>query len=418
MTTSSPPRIAIFTHDTFGLGHVRRCLHFVRAMAEEAPDASILLITGSPAFPAMSGLPANADIVKIPTIARTGRKEDRPPHLPLPVADLSRIRAGIIRETVAAFDPHVFLVDNFPLGSRGELRPTLEALGSTHTQTVLGLRDILGKSERVREDWQRGDVYDVLERHYDQIFVYGSGDVMDVADAYALPPSVAAKVRYCGYVTEETEALLTPDEVGAELGIDGPFVLATGGGGGDAFPLMDTFVDALEQLPPLPAVLVTGPLMSRELRAQLEQRAPRDRPVRVIDYTPHLRSYMKTAAAVVSMCGYNTAIELVATGARAVVVPRTWRYGEQMRGTEAGVEWEQLLRARALAEHGVVQLLEPEDLDPGRLAERIQHVIAAPSRTADSSPRAVDLGGRRTVARHLLALSRSPRTTERSLVPA
>ena len=43
-------RIAVFTHDTFGLGHVRRCLHILGSLAESAPDTALLLITGSPSL--------------------------------------------------------------------------------------------------------------------------------------------------------------------------------------------------------------------------------------------------------------------------------------------------------------------------------------------------------------------------------
>ena len=34
-------RIAIYTHDTFGLGHVRRCTQITHALARAAPDATV-----------------------------------------------------------------------------------------------------------------------------------------------------------------------------------------------------------------------------------------------------------------------------------------------------------------------------------------------------------------------------------------
>ena len=58
-------RFAIYTHDTFGLGHVRRCLHLTRSLAEAEPESAILFITGSPALHAMDALPGNADFLKI-----------------------------------------------------------------------------------------------------------------------------------------------------------------------------------------------------------------------------------------------------------------------------------------------------------------------------------------------------------------
>ena len=132
------PRIAIFTHDTFGLGHVRRCLHFARALAERDASAAILLITGSPALLAFRSLPGNMDVVKIPTVARTGAREYRPPHLPLPLDEVTGMRSRLTSEAVRGFAPDVFLVDNFPLGSRGELLPVLRELKKTGLFTLPG----------------------------------------------------------------------------------------------------------------------------------------------------------------------------------------------------------------------------------------------------------------------------------------
>lgn len=400
--TGSGPRIALFTHDTFGLGHVRRCLHFLRGLSERAPDGSCLLVTGSPALHALGTLPPNADYVKIPTIAKTGSKKDQPSHLPLPLAETTLLRSGIIRETILSFGPDVFLVDNFPLGSRDELLPTLKALKETGTRVVLGLRDVLGAPEVVRKDWTRQGMYEVLNRYYDRILVYGAPEIFDVIEAYDLPPALAAKVSYCGYVTELPAESNGSPELYRELGFDAPFLLATGGGGGDAYPLLSAFVQALDFLPETPSLIVAGPLMSPPLRAKLEDRVAGRDHVKLVPHTPDLRRYMGPAAAVVSMCGYNTAAELVANGATSVVVPRTWRYGEHLNRKNAGTEWEQLLRAKALADKGWVRLVEPESLTPEVLAEEIRQALSEPK---DPGGVALNLDGRGTVVRHLLDLT-------------
>ena len=91
----------------------------------------------------LGGLPKNADYVKIPTLARTGTPESRPPHLPLEVRRITEMRQRIVKETLLAFQPDVFLVDNFPLGARRELLPVLRAVRELPTKTMLGLRDIV-----------------------------------------------------------------------------------------------------------------------------------------------------------------------------------------------------------------------------------------------------------------------------------
>lgn len=396
---SDSPRIAIFTHDTFGLGHVRRCLHIVRALAERAPQAAILFVTGSPAVHVFEGLPPNADFVKIPTIAKTGSKGFRPPALPIPLAEVTLLRRRLIEQSLLAFGPDVLLVDNFPLGSQSELLPALKSLRRLPTRVFLGLRDFLDAPEVVRKEWTRQGIYDVLERCYDRILVYGMRDVLDVEEAYDLPPGVARKTRYAGYVTATPAPARPADEIRRELGISKPFLLATAGGGGDGFPLLKNFLRAMPLMPDLAAVVVTGPLMSAAHRNRLREQASRRKDVVVLDYVRDLRSYMAAADVVVSMCGYNIAAEITALGARAVVVPRTWRYGEHMKRGSAGAEWEQLMRAQSLQKLGVVDLLEPESLTPESLAERVQAAVVKPS---NATRVAVEMSGADAVAQQLL----------------
>lgn len=395
-------RIAIFTHDTFGLGHVRRCLHITRALADRAPHASILMITGSPAFSMFTDLPANADVVKIPVIAKTGAKRLRPSHVKLPLPELSALRQRLIREAVLGFAPDVFLVDNFPLGSQGELVPILQELRRLPTRTVLGLRDILDAPEAVRADWDRQGVHDVLDRYYDRILVYGVAAVLDVASAYGMTPATAAKVRYCGYVTDDYSPPPDAALVERDHGLAPGYLLATGGGGGDAFPLLQAFLQALAFLPGLPAVVVAGPLMRASQRAELEAMAAARGNVTLLASVPSLRPFLATAGVVVSMGGYNTAAEIVSLGTRAVMVPRTWKYGEHLKGQAAGEEAEQRLRAESLARMGLADVVMPEELGPERLAMAIRAQLERPAR---SGPAGVDLGGLRVVSDQLLGLA-------------
>ena len=399
------PRIAIFTHDTFGLGHVRRCSHIIRSVAAQAPHAAILLITGSPALHSLETLPPNADYIKIPTIAKTGSKGHQPPHLPLPVQEITLLRREMIREAVIAFAPDVLLVDNFPLGSQSELLPTLKELRRLPCRAILGLRDILDDPQKVQKEWTRQGMYEVLDRYYDRILVYGARDVFPVEEAYALPPRIAAKLHYCGYITAATTPARSVEEVRKDLGGLGPFLLATGGGGGDAYPLLKTFLEALPLVPSMPALVVTGPLMSPSHHARLQALADRRPHVVVRELEQDLPSCLAAAEVVVSMCGYNIAAEITALRARAIVVPRTWRYGEHQSRSHAPQEteeWEQLLRARALSKRGYLEHIEPEALTPAHLAERIAGVLARPR----TEPRdSVDLRGLEHVTQHILGLA-------------
>lgn len=405
-------RIALFTHDAYGLGHVRRCVHIVHGLARRAPESAILLITGSPAVEMLRSLPPCADYVKIPTIVTSGSQGAQPPILPVGLAELSLLRQRLIDQALLTFAPDVFLVDNFPLGSRWELLPALQQVRRSGTRAVLGLRDIADPPEKVRADWARDGIYEVLARYYDRILVYGVPEVLDVGQAYALPPAVAAKVRYCGYVTAADPPARSPDDVRAELGLRGPLLLATVGGGGDGFPLLRAVLQALPLVPDASALVVTGEFMPPAERAELRALAHdgagecseqgRGR-VLVRDYVPDLPAHMAAADLVVAMGGYNTAAEILASGCRAVIVPRTWRSGEHARRAKPRVDAEQLVRAQALANLGLVDLLPPEKLSPQELAERITTALSRPRPSPNGS---VDVRGLDSVVRHLLALAR------------
>ena len=398
------PRIVLYTHDTFGLGHVRRCLNIIRKLAKEVPDAAILLVTGCPAMHFFSQLPPNVDVVKIPTMVKTGASGSLPPHLPLGISEMTLLRSRIILETVTAFQPDLFLADNFPLGAQGELLPVLQALKNRHTPAVLGLRDILDGGDVVRAEWARQGVYDALDRYYDKILIYGMQNVFDAVQEYAIPERTAKKVHFCGYLTTDEPLAECPVKLREKIGAKGPLLLATGGGGGDAFPLLENLIDAAAHLPDSLMLIFTGPMMGASDRKALESRINGNSNIRIDDFVSDLRPYMLAADLVVSMCGYNIAAEIVYNRARALVVPRTWRFGEHKKRKETREEKEQILRAQLMAKSGLVYLVEQEGLTPETLAGAINEALAQRLPLPDVAT--IQMDGLHHAAQHLLDLVR------------
>lgn len=392
-------RIALFTHDAYGLGHVRRSVRIMRALAAADPDATMLLVTGSPATQALRGLPPRADWVKIPTIVTSGGSETKPPTLEMGVAELAALRGHIVKETLAGFAPDVFLVDNFPLGTRLELLPALREMRVRGVRTALGLRDVVDPPEKVRKDWARDGLYDVIERHYDRILVYGARGILDAVREYALPPRLAERVHYCGLVTPDA-APRPAEDVRREAGMPEGFLLATVGGGGDGLPLLMAFMDAYPSFPDRPALIVGGEFMGARDREALRVRAAAAPGVTLVESVADLPSLLAAAGAVVAMGGYNTCAEIVAARARAVIVPRSWRSGEHGSRETAKADGEQLHRARGLAAMGLVEIVEPQELSASTLVEALRRAIARPPSPATDLP----LDGAARVAAHLLDL--------------
>src|SRR5579872_4864731 len=362
------PRLMMYAHDTYGLGHLRRSLAIAGHLSRAIPSLSTLLVTGSPVAHAFE-LPPRTDYVTLPPVVKTDDEQYRARDIDLSPESIISLRASLIENVALHYAPDVILVDHSPIGMKGEALPALKAVRDAFPQTrlVLGLRDVLDEPAKVRRQWQMQGVYDQIEELYDRILIYGQPDIFNPVEAYAFPATLAARTQFTGYIQREEPVHLAP-ELRAELGLDdGPFVLVTAGGGGDGVVLEETSLEAIELLgyqEKLQAVVVTGPLMDSAQRTRLEERARALSPfVHLIPFHHDLPGLMRAASVVVSMGGYNTLCEIVSAGSPAIVVPR------------AHPRLEQHIRAEAFAARGLVQMLPAAELSPSRLAVTIWRTL-------------------------------------------
>jgi len=120
-------RILIYSHDTFGLGHLRRCRAIAHALVERYKQLSVLILSGSPIIGSFD-FRARVDFVRVPGVIKLRNGEYTPLNLHLDIAETLSMRASIIQHTAEIFDPDLFIVDKEPVGLRGEVLPTLKAL--------------------------------------------------------------------------------------------------------------------------------------------------------------------------------------------------------------------------------------------------------------------------------------------------
>jgi UDP-glucuronate 4-epimerase len=361
-------RLLIYGHDTYGLGHLRRNLTIAAGLIRERPELSILLLTGSPAVQHFT-LPPNVDYVKLPAVVKVADEDYHARTLRMPPAEIVQMRAALVRETVVTFAPDVMLVDHAPIGMKGELLPALQELRRRRPEArvALGLRDILDEPQRVCATWAEHGIYDVLEHSYDAILVYGVPEVMEVVTAYHLPPLVAARTRYCGYLPRPRSSVPAATARAAFCAPDERLVLVTAGGGGDGYPLLRTYLaglDTLEAPERVASVIVTGPFMPAAERVELDAQATPHGRVQLLEFTHDMLGLMQAADLVVCMGGYNTLCEVLSVGARAVVAPR------------AAPRREQLLRATAFERLGLVSMIPPDALAPATLARRVTEALS------------------------------------------
>lgn len=394
---STTQRLLIYSQDGLGLGHLRRTTLLAAAFLAARPQASVLTISDSPIGQFFAATPGH-DYLKLPSIRKVGPGNWSPVTLSSPFTDVLAMRRDIIRTTAVSFKPDVLLVDHMPHGAMGELVPTLQALRSRSVRMVLGLRDILDAPATVRRRWQLEGALEAVEQHFDDVLVYGSRDVFDVAAQYAWPEQVSGRLSYCGYVcSPPSRAPVAPVRRRYLRQTEGgQLVVAMAGGGADAYPLFEALMQAVPTLlsdRSVVLVLVTGPFMPVAQRAEL-RRLARGLPVRLIPAVRDPLSYLGAADLMVGMAGYNTTAETLSLAGRALLVPRT------------GPSAEQQMRASRFAARGWVRWLRPELLSPGSLASAMLAALDSPADPRITPP---DLNGRRRAAAHLLgAAERSP----------
>jgi predicted glycosyltransferase len=346
---SSPlmaPRFILYSHDGCGLGHLRRNLAIAAALTGEAPDASVVLLTGCIEL-GTEGLAPNVEIVSLPSLRKLGNGRYGARRLPMSPTELRVVRAALITAAVESFRPDVLLIDKHPMGVRGELRPALRSLPDWGGRAVLGLRDILDDPATVREEWLRDGVIEFTEAHCDRLLIYGNPDVFDFVAEYGLPASLALRARHCGYVVHPEAA---PRPALASASARRPRVLATTGGGEDGRRLLEAFAHAARAAA-WDAVMVAGPQSSAGDQGAL-QRMAADAGVEFHASVGNLPDLLPHVDALVSMGGYNTLSEALSLGTPTLCVPR------------AHPRREQLMRARSFANLDLLRLVEPERLSP------------------------------------------------------
>ncbi len=357
--------ILMYSHDTYGLGHIRRTLAIAGHL--RSPSTNILVLTGSPIAGRFS-LPENVDFVRIPGMIKKTNDEYHSLSIRIDPEHALTIRKSIISATAKSFQPDLFIVDKEPLGLKREVLPVLKWFKnhSPRTRTVLGLRDIMDDRDTVRRDWENKDVYRHLAELYSEIWVYGRRDIYDAAVEYNIPEPIRRKMHFTGYLPRQ----VAPDRVRRKtrkkfrVPAADRMIVVTTGGGGDGFKMMDSYLSMLEKQPltKVASVLITGPFMPRQQRRHLARRA-RYLKIKVLPFYPRMEEMFGAADLVVSMGGYNTICEILSQQTPCLIVPRDTPRREQ------------LLRAEAFKKRRLVDYIPLRELAPEHLRNKVETML-------------------------------------------
>ncbi len=372
MESNGTFNILMYSHDTYGLGHIRRTM----AIAEHLsfPDTNILILTGSPLAGRFT-FSQGVDHVRIPGMIKRANGDYFPLSIRIDPRHALEIRKSIILATAQTFRPDVFIVDKEPLGLKREVLPTLQWMNThlTKCRTVLGLRDVMDDAETVRQNWREKGVYENVEKLYSEVWVYGEKALYDPVVEYAIPGTIANKLIFTGYIPRK---IPSPDEVreirkGLDIAPEERLVTVTTGGGGDGFMVLDSYLAMLETMakgsdtPLFKSVLITGPFLSEDDKRAVLERA---RALGVIahGFFTDMEQLFSASDLVVCMGGYNTVCEILSQQTPSLVIPR-----ETPRK-------EQLIRAMAMEKRGLLDYIPWAGVSPELLGEKILGILGHP----------------------------------------
>lgn len=342
-------RLLIYSHDSYGLGHLRRCRTIAHSLVDYFEDLSVLIVSGSPIIGSYNFHP-RVDFVRIPGVVKldSGKYTSLNPGIGLD--ELIEMRSSLLLQSAVIYEPDVFLVDKEPLGLRGEVQPTLKMLKAKGASLVLGIRDIMDDPKMLAEEWERKNALPALEELYDHIWIYGLPEMCDPLEGLPIQSSISRKISYTGYL-RRASTTSSMNQHAFDPADEEPYILVTTGGGGDGAQLIDWVLRAYEDDPdiPHPAKLILGPFMNVGQQTGFMDRVNQLDKVSAITFDADIETLMENAVGVVSMGGYNIFCELLSFDKKGLIVPRTVP------------RMEQYIRASRAEELGLIKMLMLED---------------------------------------------------------
>jgi predicted glycosyltransferase len=371
--------VFFYVQHLLGIGHLRRAAIIARALSRHRLD--VVFVSGG--VPAGDLDLAGGELVQLP-VAMSADAAFSAIHdgEGKPIDDTWRARRKrMLLEVFERRRPGLLLIEMFPFGRRQfafELEPLMAAAKRLGIPVAISLRDILvtkNKPTRLAE------TLGLVNRYVDTVLVHGDPAIVRLEATFPAAAQIAPPVIHTGYVADG------PAPAAAHVA-EGEEILVSAGGGAVGAPLLRAVLAARSatRLADAPWRLIAGPNLPENDFARISGDLP---PRTVLErFRRDFPALMAAARLSISQAGYNTIMDILATGSRALVLP----FAE-------GAESEQTLRARLLAGRGLLALMEPP-FKPAALARAID--------AAADRPRAfgvrVDLDGANATARHVIEL--------------
>jgi predicted glycosyltransferase len=367
-------RLLFYCQHILGMGHLVRSMEIVRGLTQ---DFEICFVNGGEVIENFD-MPAGIDIINLPGIKTDSEfKELQSVDPNKDLAEVKAFRMVQLLEIYERWQPDLLLIELFPFGRRKfsfELLPLLDLIQvqGRRTKVVCSLRDIVVTKQNQAKHEQK--VCDLINKYFDLVLVHGDPQFQPLEASFSRVADLTCPAYYTGFVVQSPANLspnLSQNLSSASLPkIHQPLILTTVGGGRFGHELIDCVVATaplLETRLPHHIQVFTGPFYPDDKFAQLQVKVANCPNITIDRFTPHLLSYMQAADLSISMSGYNTTMNVLTTGVRAMLLAFT---GNQ--------DQEQTIRAERLGELGAVTVIHPEELQPSLFSEKMIRCLQTP----------------------------------------
>jgi len=361
--------LMVYCQHVLGIGHLCRIMLILQQMVEY----KITLVLGGP--PVSVRLPDHVRVVHLP-----GLRMDEEFSGLLPVEsgqNAEVIQQQRTKQLLGVFNdlqPDLLLVELFPFGRNAfcfELLPLLEqAREQQKCRVACSVRDILVERDNTIKFEQR--VIDRLNRYFHLLLVHADPELINLDETFSRMDDIKIPVSYTGYICQPPNPGDRERMRGSlHLDDEDQLIVLSAGSGSVGTSLLQAAVKAFPLLNPAHRMrmqIFTGPYMVDSDFRQIS--ASENNNICVQRFSNDFPAWLAAADLSISMGGYNTTMNLIASGCRALVYPFAQNH-------------EQRMRAKRLEDRGHLQLLTEIDLHPAALAEKITRIMATTPQPPD-----------------------------------
>ena len=353
-------RILFYCQPVLGIGHYIRSREIVRALR----DFDVCFVNGGETISGLE-MPSEVEVINLPALKSDAEFQQLQTDNPsLTLDEIKGIRQQQLLTIYERIQPDILIIELFPFGRRKfdfELIPLLENAKRNQTKIVCSLRDIL-VSKRQQSQFD-DEACALMNQYFDLLLIHSDPQFQRLEETFPRVNEIKSEVRYTGFVVQKSSARIKTKDDDSRVNI-----LVSIGGGRVGHELIDVAVDASSLLKvPYQMHIVTGPHCPEEKFFDIQQRITGKPEITLERFTPDFPALLRQADFSISMAGYNTCMDILSAGVRAIMYP--------FAGNN---NLEQTIRAVKLEKLGRVKVIQSDLLEPRHLAKTIQNSLRTP----------------------------------------